>query len=450
MKEKPFLTSVTLEAWVASADRLLDKIECVKRITTCETETAFYEDGVSMSPITPELWRRDVGLEHNEHTCYFRRWFRKENGKAVPRPFSHLALMPLVRSAVWQALLYEYVTGKLLGMDAVRNRVEDELEHHSNLSNTETRQRIAMLAQSFFGIVKNHLHAKERPLNRAGIAAAEKIVICLPGLDMRSKRKGWSNRKLRRELANRIVDAGIGEIQTRKAQELFIYSWISCDSSLKESAVSAIVKLLKKYVNPETGECIIKPWNDAELLEIKSEAQTMRRSFHVASRVDEISYKLKIGQKLTSAERKFKSIHKELFIAKNVTLNPAICNISKHTDCRVKCNNSKFAKNQETKKETQPKRNQKSNHLFPSETYGDFGFMRNGKENQPKEAAKNQFKNVREQNAKRKVSIVTNQLLFPNANNPTTKPKRNQKSNHPFPSETYGDFGLMHNKEGKK
>lgn len=349
MKEKPLLTSVTLETWVLAADRLSDRLESIKRITTCETETAFSEDGVSMSPITPELWRRDVGLEHDEHTCYFRRWFRKEKGKAVPRPFSHLALMPLVRSAVWQALLYEYVTGKLLGMDAVRNRVEDELEHHSNLSNTETRQKIAMLAQSFFGIVKNHLHAKERPLNRAGIASAEKIVVCLPGLDMRSKRKGWSNRKLRSELAQRIVDAGLGEIQTRKAQESFIYSWLSYDGSLKQTAVSAIVKLLKKYVNPKTGECIIKPWGSDELREIKSEAQTMRRAAHVADRVAEISDKLKMGQKLSPVERKFKSIHKELFFAKNVTLKPAICNISKHTNCSDMCNNSKSAKSKPSK-----------------------------------------------------------------------------------------------------
>lgn len=344
MKEKPLLTSVTLETWVLAADRLSDRLESIKRITTCETETAFSEDGVSMSPITPELWRRDVGLEHDEHTCYFRRWFRKEKGKAVPRPFSHLALMPLVRSAVWQALLYEYVTGKLLGMDAVRNRVEDELEHHSNLSNTETRQKIAMLAQSFFGIVKNHLHAKERPLNRAGIASAEKIVVCLPGLDMRSKRKGWSNRKLRSELAQRIVDAGLGEIQTRKAQESFIYSWLSYDGSLKQTAVSAIVKLLKKYVNPKTGECIIKPWSRAELREINSEAQTMRLAAHVADRVAEISDKLKMGQKLSPAERKFKSLHKGLFIGKNVTHPATICNISKHTNCSEMCNNSKSAK----------------------------------------------------------------------------------------------------------
>ena len=87
-----------------------------------------------MSPCSTQLWARDVGKEHDECTCYFQHWFRKVDGKLEAMRFSHLALMKLVRACVWQALLYEYVTCKLCGRHAVRLRVEDELEHHSNCS----------------------------------------------------------------------------------------------------------------------------------------------------------------------------------------------------------------------------------------------------------------------------------------------------------------------------
>lgn len=390
---KALVTNISAELWYEAAESLRLRVEELKRVFRCdEVAVSWNESGIEKSPCTTQLWRRDVATEHDEYTFYFKHWFKKTlDGKLQVCRFSHLALMPLVRACVWQGLLAEFVTGRLLNRDAVRLRVESELEQYSNLTSPDQIKKIGMLAQDFFGLVKNHLGATWRPLNRAGLGAAERIVVNLPGYDCRSARKGWTNRKLRKILAQRIVDAGIADIPTRKEQEAFIWRWLGCEQDLKQSAAGAILKILCNYFDGETGEVVIKPWKKEELAEIRREARLRGTMEQVMARADAIRQKIKRGVALTGAERYFKCKHKEFF-------------------------------------EDLPK---------------------NGK-NQPKETAKNKFKNVREQNAKRKISIVTNQLLFPNTNNPTTQPKRNPKSNHLFPSGTYGDFGLMHNKEGKK
>lgn len=324
---KSRLTScVSEELWFEAFEKSQTRFQRFQKILNCDSWHC-YGDGVETAPCTTELWHKLVGTEHNEYTCYFRHWFRKVDGKPTPHPFSHLALMPLVRSCVWQTLLAEFVTDKLAGRDAVRLRVEDELEHYSNLKSTELRHKIGSLAQDFFGCIKNHLSATDKPLNRAGLAGAEKLVLNLPGLDYRSKRKGWSNRKLRKTLAQQIIDKGIGELSTRKEQEAFIWKYLSVDNDLKQSAPKAILKLLLNYFD-EDGVCIIKSWSKSELSEIRREAREKGSFSKTMILVDKISEKISSGEKLTESERKFVYRHRDLFNvaeSKNGTNQKSIC-----------------------------------------------------------------------------------------------------------------------------
>lgn len=308
----PRVYSISNELWSEAADRLEDRVARLKSMLKCGTAVK-PGDGPKMAPCTSLQWQRDVGTEHDEYTCYFKHWFKKVDGVLQCCKFSHLALMPLVRSCVWQALLAEFISGKTCGRDAVRLRVEDELDHYSNLTDVSTRQKIGLLAQDWFGTVKNHLNAYDKPLTRSGLGGAEKMTINMPGLDYRSRRKGWSNRNLRKCIAQRLVDCGIADLPTRKEQEAFIWKFMSEDESLKQSAPKAVLRLLSNYYDADTGEVVLKPWSREELAEIRREAREKSTFEHVSARVELICSKISRGEKLTAAEIKFRSVHKQLF-----------------------------------------------------------------------------------------------------------------------------------------
>ena len=319
------IVCVTSELWEKATDFLDARVSDLERATRLKRDAISVSSdpsGIAMSPCTTQLWARDVGTEHDEHTCYFRHWFRKVDGKLEAMRFSHLALMKLVRACVWQALLYEHVENRLCGRHAVRLRVEDELEHHSNCSNKKLVKRIGMLAQDMFNLVKCNLSAIDRPLNRAGLGMAERMLINFNGLDYRSARKGWSNRKFRQAIVQRLVDSGLWDIPTRTEQEAFIGSFISQYDKLKVGAAKDIMRTLCNVFDTETGECIMKMLTKEELSAIRSEARQKSTAEHVAQRVSEIQAKLDRGERLTTAERKFKSLHKEMF---SVTEHSTIC-----------------------------------------------------------------------------------------------------------------------------
>lgn len=303
---------VSEELWHEASERLESRFSQLKNLLKCDSWHC-YGDGVPTAPCTPQLWHKYIASEHDEHTSYFRHSFMKVDDKVKPRPFSHLALMPLVRSCVYQTLLAEFVTDRLAGKDAVRLRVEDELEHYSNLKSSETRHKIGALAQDFFGLIKNHLNATDKPLNRAGLASAEKMVVNLPGgVDYRSKRKGWSNRKLRQILADNIVNEGVEKLSSRKEQEAFVFRYLSADDQLKQSAVKAVLKLLLKRCDKD-GVCVLKPWSKEELSEIRKEAREKGSVAKTMEKANVISEKLKNGEKLTDTERKFYYRHRDFF-----------------------------------------------------------------------------------------------------------------------------------------
>lgn len=333
------IVCVTSELWEKAADFLDARVSDLERATRLRRDAisvSYDNEGIAMSPCSTQLWARDVGKEHDECTCYFRHWFRKVDGKLEAMRFSHLALMKLVRACVWQALLYEYVTGKLCGRHAVRLRVEDELEHYSNCSNKKLVKRIGMLAQDMFNLVKCNLNAIDRPLNSVGLGMAERMLINFKGLDYRNTRKGWSNRKFRQAIIQQLVDSGLWDIPTRTEQEAFIGTFISQYDNLKVGAAKDIMRALYNIFDTETGECIMKILTKEELSKIRSEAKLKSTAEHVAQRASEIQAKLDRGERLTGAERKFKSKNKHLF--ESVTLHSTICKeeqVLQNATCKV-------------------------------------------------------------------------------------------------------------------
>lgn len=319
---------VTSELWEEAAGFLDARVSDLERATRLRRDEAsvLSGDGIGMSPCTTQLWASDVGIEHEEYTCYFRHWFRKVDGKLEAMKFSHLALMPLVRACVWQALLYEFITGMLCGREAVRLRVEDELTSYSNCVDKHLVKRIGILAQDMFNLVKCNLSAKDRPLNRVGLGMAERMVIHMQKLDYRNKRKGWSNRAFRKYIVAQLVDSGLWDIKSRQEQEAFIGSYISSFSNLKVTAAKDIVRSLSRVFDTETGECILRPWSKEELNAMRRETLLKRTWGATSERAAAIREKIAKGERLTGAERKFKCKHKELF--EGVTKVETICKVS--------------------------------------------------------------------------------------------------------------------------
>lgn len=390
---KALITCVSCQLWQEAAERLRFRVDDLKRTLKCEEVVVAWDDtGIEKSPCTTQLWHENVQTEHDEYTCYFKHWFKKTDGVLQVCRFSHLAMMKLVRSCVWQGLLSEFVTGRLLNRDAVRLRVEDELERYSNLNDRETIRKIGTLAQDFFGVVKNHLGAARRPLNRAGLGAAERIVVNMPGYDCRSKRKGWSDRKARREIAQQIVDAGIAELKTRGEQEAFVWRWIGGNDRLKQGAAGAILKLLCRYYDAETGEVVIRPWQKSELSEIRREARERGTFESTMNRAQALREKLLRGETLTRAETCFKSRHKELFEgapepkrgrkaakpAKNAQNSEKI--IVAHQNANGKRRHS-YQLTFDMQQLSRNQRKQQINHPFPAGTFGETGLICNKGEN---------------------------------------------------------------------
>ena len=318
---------VSSELWEKAADFLDARVSDLERATRLRRDAISVSSdpsGIAMSPCSTQLWARDVGKEHDECTCYFRHWFRKVDGKLEAMRFSHLALMKLVRACVWQALLYEYVTGKLCGRHAVRLRVEDELEHYSNCHGNKLIKRIGMLAQDMFNLVKCNLNAIDKPINSVGLGMAERMVIHMEKLDYRNARKGWSNRNFRRAIIQRLIDSGLWDIPTRTEQEAFIGTFISQYDNLKVGAAKSIMRSLLNVFDSETGECIMKRFTKEEMSAIRSEAMQKCTAEHVGQRVSEIQAKMARGERLSGAERKFKCKNKHLF--ESVTLETETCN----------------------------------------------------------------------------------------------------------------------------
>lgn len=321
------IVCVTSELWEKATDFLDARVSDLERATRLKRDAISVSSdpsGIAMSPCSTQLWARDVGKEHDECTCYFRHWFRKVDGKLEAMRFSHLALMKLVRACVWQALLYEYVTGKLCGRHAVRLRVEDELEHHSNCSNKKLVKRIGMLAQDMFNLVKCNLNAIDKPLNSVGLGMAERMVIHMQKLDYRNARKGWSNRVARKCIVQRLVESELWDIPTRSEQEATIGTFISMYSDLKADAAKSIIRSLSKVYDSETGECLLKAWSKEELAAVKRETMLRRSCEHTEQRALEIQAKMARGEVLSGSDRKFKSKNKHLF--ENVTRVTTFCN----------------------------------------------------------------------------------------------------------------------------
>ena len=363
---------VSDQLWEQASEFLENKIlglEKIFRLNREECQVLSSDSGVEKSPCTTQFWHRDVAIEHSETTSYFRHWFKKEGNSLKVLKFSHLALMPLVRASVWQALLYEFVSGKLCGRNAVRLRVEDELEHYSNLASKKLIKKIGVLSQDWFNLVKEHLMSRNCPLNRVSLGAAEKLVVSLPGLDYRNARKGWSNRNLRRTLAERISHSGFTELKTRKEQEAFVFKYISSNTELKQDAAKAIIKILGNLFDAETGECILKPWSAEELSEIRREARIRGTADQVMQRALLIRSKIQKGERLTGAERYFKCKHKELFegVTKQNTLVKEDKKGVRHQNALVKEN--KYYKKNLTPNTEKPKkinRNSTKSTLFPT------------------------------------------------------------------------------------
>lgn len=311
------VTCLTENFWYDAVEYLEKYVENLKNSTRCVNTAVDYDvTGIEKSPCTSQLWKKCVGIEHDEYTCHFQHWFRNVDGRLRTCRFSHLAMMPLVRSCVWQGLLAEFVTNKLLNRDAVRLRVENELEHYSNLSSSDLRCKIGLLAQDFFGVVKNHLKSQSNPLTRGALGAAEKIVIHNSGVDYRNARKGWCNRMERKKLAQLIIDSGVAELQTRREQEMFIWGFFGDNTTLKQDSPKAVLRLLTKYIDIETGECVIKRWSKEEIREKCREAKLKANFERTSKRVFEIYKKMKNGQKLSNADYQFRFTHKELFVEK--------------------------------------------------------------------------------------------------------------------------------------
>ena len=111
----------------------------------------------------------------------------------------------------------------------------------------------------------------------------------------------------RKQIAASLIKQGIGDLTTRLQQREMLIQFLYSTGEYSKANVRAIEKLLLSM-----DRTVLLSYSIDERRQLCSNAVAESRKAAASHRLDEVLNKMEDGQKLTSAERVFKSRHKEL------------------------------------------------------------------------------------------------------------------------------------------
>jgi hypothetical protein len=140
------------------------------------------------------------------------------------------------------------------------------------------------------------------------------------------KRKGI-NARVDHNLAicMKLIEDGFLELDTRIQQRNRIIRFLRSAGEYAPSHVRAIERMLlldKELLKMNNGVAILLPYTESERVSIRRDSHRIHYDKANRNRAEVIKKKMANEEKLTSAERKFKSLHKELFHEERLSDEP--------------------------------------------------------------------------------------------------------------------------------
>lgn len=303
--------NVTLESWQGSLS-IINQLKDYVSETFGETEgvVPYSDDGLSQVPVTNKQWAKWVGYEHDEQTLWFRPAVKRQlNGFFVRQPYGAKTVLHLARSVVWNATLYIHFLRKPLHPRAMFKAFVQSLMRDSTCPQDLVEPLASQLSRICYRVIAVICDGNGR-INRCGIQFLK------DNLDTTLHKRSCTNRTLRRNVCLQLVAQGIGGLETRIQQRNRIIRVLNGYPALKGSAVRSIERMLTKdgeLLKMNGGVAILLPYAKSELKVLRNNTPNDSKRGSALERVKYLQEKIARGEKLTAAERTFKSRHKDLF-----------------------------------------------------------------------------------------------------------------------------------------
>lgn len=120
----------------------------------------------------------------------------------------------------------------------------------------------------------------------------------------------------RRAICLRLIAGGVGALDTRIQQQNRIIRMLHSIGEDTSNNIRAIERMLlgdKDFLQMNGGVALLLPYSGDELTGIRRDSHRLQYDKANRNRAEAIKKKMANGEKLIPAERKFKSVHKELF-----------------------------------------------------------------------------------------------------------------------------------------
>lgn len=310
-------TNVVLEDWDSALSDIRKLIDYVHD-TFGESfgKVPYSDDGLSQVPITNKDWARWVGYEHDEQTLWFHRIVQKQpDGTCVKKYYNEKAAWFLARSVTWNAAMYIHF---ILHPRAMYKALLQSLACDSTCPTDIAELVASQLSHLCYGVL-SIVCDENGAINRCGVQLLK------DNLDTKLRRRACTNKALRRNICMQLVAQGIGGLETRIQQRNRIIQVLKGYPELKGSAVHAIERMLtldKRLLKMNCGVSILLPYTDADKRIVHDNALAQERKANALVRAQALLEKIRSKVPLTSAERKFKSRHKELFHEERLSDEP--------------------------------------------------------------------------------------------------------------------------------
>lgn len=302
--------NITAQEWQKLIDRVNKLSESNRKdFEDSRNNTYIRTDGLAQVPITNKEWAKWVGYEHDEQTLWFRpRVSKTPSGFLIQKPISYVSALALARSVTWNAALYIHLLNKPLAPKAIYGALAQSLKV-SNCPSDMLSTVLKALEELCLSTL-DALSDSDGSINRCSIQ------ILKNELSGKLGRRNCSNRTLRKAICMKLLVNGIASLKTRREQQVMLLAELKKTPKLKGLAVHSIERALRldpTILNATDGICVLLPYTEEELSEIRSSASTQGLTHDIAQRASDIINKIKAGKALSSAERKFKCLHKDLF-----------------------------------------------------------------------------------------------------------------------------------------
>lgn len=265
------------------------------------------EGGLYQIPTTNKEWATWVKYEHEARVLWFRPHIKKSLSGFLERaPIGPSTTKALACSIIWNAALYIHCMKKPIAPEAIRRALLQGMQ--------ETNCPPELFNDSVDALEQMCLSVLEAISDNCGNINRCAIGILEDELQDSLRRRTCTNRFLRRTVCMRLITNGIATLKSRTLQRKMMLDELKNVHELKAGAFKAIERMLlrdDRILRFTEGVSILLPYTREEDSKRKSNARKRITMDHVMERNYKIACKITEGKKLTAAERKYKSLHKD-------------------------------------------------------------------------------------------------------------------------------------------